>query len=296
MTATAPPFALLDMAGETRRHPTGRPSLIAFVKEDCQTCNLVAPLLEAFHRAWGETADVWVLGQSAEGNAILRDRHGLTLPILDESACRTSFAWGFDIVPAVYWLGPGGEHQVQVEGFVREEWQQLAERIADDLNAPAAPVSWSDLPDWRPGCGSKHLDPGVHDRLAAEAADSPIRRDGSRSPAATTSTSSCSTRGSATAAPGAADARARPAHARRDDALRLRTVVAVVRPTWLRPRSRRSRSTRSWRLPARVPARGHRRGGGGLHRRVQHARRHRDDHGRLAGAGDQRSRSASGSA
>jgi hypothetical protein len=62
MTAAAPPFALQDMTGETRRHPTGRPSLIAFVKEDCQTCNLVAPLLEAFHRAWGErpTSGCWV--------------------------------------------------------------------------------------------------------------------------------------------------------------------------------------------------------------------------------------------
>jgi thiol-disulfide isomerase/thioredoxin len=61
MTATAQPFALKDLTGETRRHPTDRPSLIAFVKEDCQTCNLVAPLLEAFHRAWGETADIWML-------------------------------------------------------------------------------------------------------------------------------------------------------------------------------------------------------------------------------------------
>jgi hypothetical protein len=175
MTATAQPFALKDLTGETRRHPTDRPSLIAFVKEDCQTCNLVAPLLEAFHRAWGETADVWMLGQSAEGNGLLRDRHALTLPILDESACRTSFAWGFEVVPAVYWLGPGGERRAQVEGFVREEWRALAERVAGELHTPEPPIAWSEFPEWRPGCGSKHLDPEVHDRLAAEAADSPIR-------------------------------------------------------------------------------------------------------------------------
>jgi hypothetical protein len=168
------PFALKDIAGEMRAFPTGRPSLIAFVKEDCHTCNLVAPLLEAFHRAWGQSADVWMLGQSADGNAILKDRHGLTLPILDESGCRTSLAWAFEIVPAVYWIGPDGERRAALEGFVREEWQGLADQVAADLGAGAATVNWSDFPEWRPGCGSKHLDPAIHDRLVAEAEGSPI--------------------------------------------------------------------------------------------------------------------------
>ena len=44
MTAMA--FSLPDMAGEPRRFPSARPSLIAFVKEDCATCNLAAPVLE----------------------------------------------------------------------------------------------------------------------------------------------------------------------------------------------------------------------------------------------------------
>jgi len=175
MTTDAPPFALQDMTGEARRFPSNRPSLIAFVKEDCHTCNLVAPLLETFHRAWGEAADVWLVGQTADGNEILKDRHGLTLPILDDSALRTSLAWAFDIVPAVYWIGPDGARRAQVEGFVREEWEQLTRQIAGDLKTPAAPVTWADLPEWRPGCGSKHLDPDIHDRLLAEVDGSPIR-------------------------------------------------------------------------------------------------------------------------
>lgn len=173
MTATA--FSLPDMAGEPRRFPTGRPSLIAFVKEDCATCNLTAPVLEAFHRAWADAADVWMVGQTADGNAILKDRHGLTLPILDDSALRTSLAWGFDIVPAVYWIAPGQEPGAQLEGFVREEWRQLAQRISAELALPPPAVDWPQLPDWRPGCGSKHLDPEIHDRLLAEADGSPIR-------------------------------------------------------------------------------------------------------------------------
>ena len=175
MTAPLPEFALTDMAGQTRRFPTGRPSLICFIKEDCHTCNLVAPILEAFHQAWGEQADVWVLGQSSEGNAILQERHGFTLPFLDDSACKTSFAWDFEIVPAVYWIGADGELKTSLEGFVRAEWQDLDRQIASDLKASTATLAWADLPEWRPGCGSKHLDPEIHDKLQAEADNSPIR-------------------------------------------------------------------------------------------------------------------------
>lgn len=170
-----PAFSLKDMAGEARAFPTGRPALVAFVKEDCATCNLAAPVLEAFHRAYGETADVWMLGQTDDGNAILKDRHGLTLPILDESALRTSLAYGFDIVPALYWTDADGAAREQTEGFVKAEWRALSDRIAGDLGVPAAQVPWAELPDWRPGCGSKHMDPDIHDRLVAEAEGSPIR-------------------------------------------------------------------------------------------------------------------------
>ncbi len=173
MTTTA--FSLRDMAGEPRVFPTGRRSLVCFVKEDCATCNVAAPVLEAFHQAWSEGADIWMIGQTADGNAILRDRHGLTLPILDDSALRASLAWDFEIVPAAYWVGADGERGPPLEGFVRQEWEALAARIATDLDLPPAPVAWSELPDWRPGCGSKHLDPDIHDRLLAEADGSPIR-------------------------------------------------------------------------------------------------------------------------
>lgn len=175
MTATPPAFSLRDMAGGVRAFPTGRPTLIAFVKEDCNTCNLAAPVLEAFHQAWGDVADIWMVGQTRDGNAILKDRHGLTLPILDDSALRASLAWGFEIVPTVYWTGQDGAPHPPIEGFVRAEWEALAQTVATDLQATPAALAWADLPEWRPGCGSKHLDPEIHDRLLAEAEGSPIR-------------------------------------------------------------------------------------------------------------------------
>ena len=175
MTAPLPDFSLTDAAGDARRFPTGRPALICFVKEDCHTCNLAAPVLEAFHHAWGDVADIWVVGQSGEGNAVLIGRHGLTAPFLDDSACKVSFAWDFEIVPAVFWVDGEGRSKARTEGFVRAEWESLAARFAQELGAATAAVEWASLPAWQPGCGSKHLDPEINDRLRAEAEDSPIR-------------------------------------------------------------------------------------------------------------------------
>jgi hypothetical protein len=175
MSATPPAFTLQDLEGNPRSYPTGRPSLVVFAKEDCATCNLVAPLLEAFHKAWGDRADIWMVAQARDGAEILRDRHGLTLPILDDGALRTSLGWDFESVPAVFWTGVDGAASPGMEGFVKAEWEALVQTVTSALGGSGPEVAWAELPDWRPGCGSKHLDPDIHDRLVAEAEGSPIR-------------------------------------------------------------------------------------------------------------------------
>ena len=39
-----PAFSLGDGEGRERAFPSGRPALLAFVKEDCPTCGLSMPL------------------------------------------------------------------------------------------------------------------------------------------------------------------------------------------------------------------------------------------------------------
>ena len=173
--ADKPDFSLSDIDGIERSFPTGKPTLICFVKEDCATCNLAVPVLQAYHEAFGGAANVWMIGQEAAGNAVLKNRHELTLPILDDSRLLTSLAWDFESVPALYWIGADGETLTHFEGFVREEWQALDQSISQALEVKASKVEWSDYPEWRPGCGSMHLDPEVNDRLKAEADSSPIR-------------------------------------------------------------------------------------------------------------------------
>jgi len=174
MTAK-PAFDLSDLDGTSYAYPASKPTLMCFVKEDCETCNLATPVLESFHKAYGETASVWMISQTREGALILKDRHGLTLTILDDSDLKTSFAHQFDIVPALYWCADGENVNQFFEGFVKSEWQAVDAAIAGELSAPQAQIDWASLPDWRPGCGSKHLDPEINDRLRAEADNSPIR-------------------------------------------------------------------------------------------------------------------------
>lgn len=175
MPEVNPSFSLPDPGGLPRRFPGGRPSLVCFVKEDCKTCNLVMPVLEAFHRAFGARADILLVGQSASGNAILKERYALTAPILDDSDCRVSFSWDFEIVPAVFWTDGEGRSRTQFQGFVRSEWQALEQQIGAELDLGLSGIDWAGYPEWRPGCGSRHLDPEVNERLRASAEDSPIR-------------------------------------------------------------------------------------------------------------------------
>jgi hypothetical protein len=169
-----PEFSLLDLAGRPHSLPQEQPSMICFVKEDCDTCNTAAPVLEAFHKAYGDTVPILLIAQSGDANALYAKRHGLTLPVLDDRSCKTAFDWDIESVPSVFWIDENGKIQSQFEGFIREDWEKLSADINTKIALPAAQIDWASLPKWRPGCGSKHLDPSIYDKLRADADGSPI--------------------------------------------------------------------------------------------------------------------------
>jgi len=169
MTDSRPAFTLKDLHGKAHQFDGTGPSLVCFVKEDCETCNIAAPVLQALAQAYDDKVTVLVPAQSGKANADFAQRHGLTMPVLDDAGCRTSFDWGFEIVPAVYWIDESGTVAAHFEGFVRDDWKTLADQIAQDTRQPVAQVDWDSLPAWRPGCGSKHFDPEVYDKLRAAA-------------------------------------------------------------------------------------------------------------------------------
>ncbi len=169
------PAFTLEAASGPLAFPTGRPALLCFVKEDCPTCGLSMPLIEEVHRAFGDEVDVLIVGQDAEGNAVLVERHGLTAPMLDDSALHVSFAYDLDTVPTVILVDPTGEERTRFVGFGRDDWRHLVASLAETSGLRAPAVDWDAYPESRPGCGSKSVEPGIAERLEAEASGSPLR-------------------------------------------------------------------------------------------------------------------------
>jgi hypothetical protein len=172
---TLPAFSLPAADGVTRTFPTGRHALLCFVKEDCPTCQLSMPPIQAAHEAFGDHLDVWAIGQDAEGNAKLVAAHALSLPMLDDSALKVSFEYDIDTVPTVILTDAAGKEVRRFVGFGKQDWQDLYRDLIDITRAPAPVIDWTRYPDSRPGCGSKSVEPDIYARLAAEATGSPIR-------------------------------------------------------------------------------------------------------------------------
>jgi len=164
-----PEFTLDDLQGAPRTVPNGRATLVCFVKDDCETCNTAAPVLEALHRAYGAQTPVLLVAQSGAANADFAARHALSMPVLDDSSYKAAFDWEIESVPSVFMLDATGAVQTQFEGFIRADWEALSADLSTRTGLPAAQIDWAALPAWRPGCGSGHLDPAVFERLQAQA-------------------------------------------------------------------------------------------------------------------------------
>jgi len=167
-----PAFLLADGEGGEKSFPSGRPAIVCFVKDDCPTCHVVMPVLDAMHQALGTQIDFFVAGQTSEGNRALTDTFAPSFPVLDDASLKVSFAYDIDTVPSLFLADEAGALRQALVGFVREEWQALAQSLSEDA---AVDLDWSSLPEWRPGCGSLSVDPLIADRLRAEAENSPLR-------------------------------------------------------------------------------------------------------------------------
>jgi peroxiredoxin len=168
-TNSLPAFELRDSHNVARAFPCARAVLLCFVKEDCPTCGLTMPLIEAAHVSFGASVAVWAIGQDAEGNAKLIERHRLTVPMLDDSALKVSFAYGLDTVPTIILADSRGVEQRRFVGFGRDDWRETFAELARLSGVEAPSIDWRSYPESRPGCGSKSVEPNIAERLEAEA-------------------------------------------------------------------------------------------------------------------------------
>ena len=168
-----PSFSLRDLEDRERSFPNGKPTLLCFVREECETCHLSMPVIEAVHRAFGSAINVWAIGQ--EDNAALIKHHKDTVPMLDDMALKVSFANKIEIVPTIILSDASGVEVIRWEGFHKGDWQELIGRLSQLSRLAPPGFDWVSYPESRPGCGSKSVEPGILERLVAEAEDSPLR-------------------------------------------------------------------------------------------------------------------------
>ncbi len=177
----APPFALTDSAGETHRFgdasasPPSQLELLVFWKHDCATCELVVPIVDRLHRALGRAGlRVRAVAQSeADETRAFAIRHALDLPPLDDSGCEVSASYGIEIVPTLILTDPGGRVIAAFEGWSRRDFAALVDAAAAALGQTLDDrprIVGDAVPDFRPGCGSRSLDPEVAPRLDARRA------------------------------------------------------------------------------------------------------------------------------
>ncbi len=123
---------------------------VAVVKKDCPTCVLVEPVLQAIEKD-GLALTVYV-----------QDEPGFpdVTKVVDDTALECSYNLEIETVPTLIRVEDGAE-QTRTIGWVRDEWQQLT----------GLGFLGGDLPDFRPGCGSISVEPGVAERLALRYGD-----------------------------------------------------------------------------------------------------------------------------
>ena len=112
--------------------------LLAVVKADCPTCQLVGPLLAQM--------DVRVVSED------------------DDAGLATSYELEVETVPTLL-VVKGGDEIERLVGRDRASWRRVSG--LDGLG--------DGLPEHRPGCGSRTLDPGVADELAVRFRGSTLR-------------------------------------------------------------------------------------------------------------------------
>ena len=172
--AEAPAFALQDRTGTRLTFGGDAPSppatVLFFFKHDCATCDLTAPLIERMHGALA-AAGLRVIGVSqddAAHTASFVDRHRLSFAVALDTELDVSAEYGFDAVPALVLADPQRGVGCSFEGFNKRDLLELTRLAAASCDAPTPEIARDEdqLPDHRPGCGSKVHDPDVARRLA----------------------------------------------------------------------------------------------------------------------------------
>ena len=120
--------------------------LIAVVKADCPTCQLVIPILEQLVPKANHLA-IYSQDETEPFSAINDSLH------LDQTL-ELSYRLDIETVPTLIRFKDGAESG-RIVGWHRGDWEQFTGLT--DLGP--------NLPEWKPGCGAKNVEPHLKDQL-----------------------------------------------------------------------------------------------------------------------------------
>jgi hypothetical protein len=128
--------------------------LIAVVKQNCPTCTLVEPVLRQLDQAKVLTAVY------TQDNPRFPADVGT---VIDDASLENSYRMNIEIVPTLLRF-ESGRQVAQAIGWHRGEW----ETVSGLTNLG------KDLPETRPGCGSRSVEPGNSEKLAVQFGESTL--------------------------------------------------------------------------------------------------------------------------
>ena len=144
----------------------GKKALLVFFETDCPTCQLALPYLNALKGAQ-------VIGLSQDDEARTQDfvrQMAIAYLVVVDRGLQLSRAYDPQSVPAVFLLDEQGQAVKSLVGFDKNGLNELAVGLG---HAPIAPAD-DGAPAWKPGCGSRHLEPHDEGTSADDGGPGPL--------------------------------------------------------------------------------------------------------------------------
>ncbi len=155
----APDFKLRGLDGKTHSLPgleVGQVAVLAFYKESCPVCVFSFPFLEGIYKYVQSSPNVRffaVAQEDEQGAKGFASRLRLTMPqVLDGEPYTASSRYGLTNVPTVVVVGPDGTVKKSIVGFVKKDYEGLANLVADAAGRDHVDLfEGIDVPEVRPG-------------------------------------------------------------------------------------------------------------------------------------------------
>jgi peroxiredoxin len=145
----APDFTLPTIDGKhisLREALSRAPTVLAFFKVSCPTCQYAFPFLERIHQAYSGFQILGVSQNDKKDTALFIKEFGVTFPILLDDVKRypVSNAYGLTNVPSIFWIGQDGEVELTSVGWDRNDIQDINRKAAEVVHRAAAPLFHAD--------------------------------------------------------------------------------------------------------------------------------------------------------